>query len=1088
MYNFFKISFKVASVILLLFVDLHAQKNNTEFTNLTSDDGLPSNAITKIIQDDRGFLWLGTYNGLVRYDGYNFKIFLPEKDNPNSISSHSVRSLYVDSKGFIWVGTSDGLNKYDWKTEKFYRYVYSSKNPRSISNDYIYSIYEDKKGILWFGTAYGVNFFDPKTNEFALFLLDKTQKRDDYINITKIDEDYKGNLWIGTWNGLIYIQKDGKILKQFWHEKDNPKSIGSNQISTLFIDNENNLWIGTNGAGIDRYDRNTGNFVHYKANPEVFSTISNGYITTIYQDKLNNIWIGTKNGLNKFNPVNGKFIRFMHNQFNPKSVINNEILSICQDKTGILWIGTSGGMSKYFQPINKFHYYLYNKTLPARSLSSNRVNSVFVDKENNIWAGTLNGLDKIVNSNWDDINFDNTKETKIIHYQSNPQNPNSLTDGYVKSALEDHLGFIWIGTDGGGVNRLNPLTGEIKAYQIIKNDNESLSSGGVPSIYEDHNGTLWFGTYDGLNKFNRKTGKFHRYMSNPSNPNSIRNNIIWDIFEDSKGMFWLGTDGGGVSEFNPKTDNFKNYLDGSPGKNGQRVYSIYETSDGLMWFGTADGLNQYDRNTGKFVIYTKESGLPSNAINSIIEDDNGYLWLSTDRGLSKFDRKSKLFWNYTKRNGLNTNEFGINDCFKSKGYLFFGSSDGLLFFKPKNIKYENIKAPVVFTDLKIYNQSVPISNDGILNKSITSVENIKIPYNDNVITIEFALFDYFNVKRNEFSYKLSGFDAGWNDVGNRNSATYTNLPPGEYVFYVKAFNNYGIKASNATSLHITIVPTFFQTFWFRISLGIGLVFLTLLAFHLRTRAIKRQKKVLENKVSERTQDLDETIKELSLEVYERKKAEQKVQASLEEKEVLLKEVHHRVKNNLQVISSLLYLQSKSIKDENTLHMFNDSQNRIKSMALIHEKLYQSRDFAGINFYEYVKSLLEHLNKTFRQNDFIIKTHVDINNVKLSLDTAISCGLIVNELITNAYKYAFPNSWVKNKINGEFKIEISVNNLDTDKYIMLVSDNGIGMDDNFDIQSTESLGLKLVGSMVNQLNGSIEISINNGTQFKILFSD
>ena len=1077
--------YQIVLLIILVIVNLYGQEDKIRFSNLTTEGGLPSNAITKIIQDSRGFLWFGTYNGLVRYDGYIFRVFLPEKTNPNSISSHSIRSIYEDSKGFIWVGTSDGLNKYDWKKEKFSHYTYNPRNPYSISNNYIYSIYEDKSGILWFGTAYGVNFFDPLKNNFTLFLLDKTQKRDDYINITKVVEDNKGNLWVSTWNGLTYIQKDGKILKQFWHEKNNPNSIGSNQVSTLLIDNEDNLWVGTNGAGLDRYDYKTGNFIHYKTDPTNPSTISNGYVTTIFQDKQNKIWVGTKNGLNKFNPHNGKFVRILHNQLNPKSLINNEILSICQDKTGAIWIGTLGGISRYFQPVNEFSYYRADDLHPKESLSNDRINSVFIDKKNNIWVGTIDGLDEIVNGNSKNIK----SVTEIIHYRSNPKNINTLTDSYIKSVLEDHYGIIWIGTDGGGVNRLDPSTGEIKSYQIIKNDDKSLSSGGVPSIYEDKNGTLWFGTYDGLNKFDRKTGTFRRYMANPSNPNSLRNNVIWSICGDSNGMLWLGTDGGGVSEFNPRNNTFKNFLDGSSERNGQRVYSILESSDGFMWFGTVEGLYRYDRNTGRFKLYTKDDGLPSNAINSVIEDNEHNLWLSTDKGLSKFNRNTREFWNYTKRNGLEGSEFGINDCFKSdNGILYFGSSNGLLFFNPEKIKNENINAPVVFTDLKIYNQSVPISDDGILNESITSAKNIKIPYDNEVITLEFALLDYYNVKTNEFAYKLSGFDANWNEVENRNSATYTNLPPGEYTFLVRATNNEGIKRAKEASIHITIVPTFFQTTWFKIIVAVGLLIIIILSFHLRTRVIQRQKKILENKVAERTKDLDKIIKELSLEVSERKKAEEKVQASLEEKEVLLKEIHHRVKNNLQVISSLLYLQSKSIKDQKTLNLFNDSQNRIKSMALIHEKLYQSRDFAGINFYDYVKGLVEHITKTFKKNGLAIKTYINIDNIKLSLDTAISCGLIVNELITNAYKYAFPQNWIEQKTKDELRVDVKVQKKRDNGYILVVSDNGIGMPENFDIQNTESLGLKLVSSMVNQLGGKIEISKNGGAQFKILFAN
>ncbi|MFO7446352.1 MAG: histidine kinase dimerization/phosphoacceptor domain -containing protein, partial [Ignavibacteriaceae bacterium] len=238
-----------------------------------------------------------------------------------------------------------------------------------------------------------------------------------------------------------------------------------------------------------------------------------------------------------------------------------------------------------------------------------------------------------------------------------------------------------------------------------------------------------------------------------------------------------------------------------------------------------------------------------------------------------------------------------------------------------------------------------------------------------------------------------------------------------------------------------------------------------------------------------TKDLDKTITELSQEIVERKKAEAKVHTSLEEKEVLLKEIHHRVKNNLQVISSLLYLQSTKVKDKETLNLFEDSQNRIKSMALIHEKLYQSKDFADINFFEYVHGLLQHLNRSYKKTGLPVKTVIDMKEINLSLDTAISCGLIVNELVTNAYKYAFPPDWVSQHIQEDgLQIKIKMEKGKENKYILTVSNNGISIPENLDIKKVNSLGLKLVSSMVQQLDGSIEISRDTGTQFKISFED
>lgn len=458
--------------------------------------------------------------------------------------------------------------------------------------------------------------------------------------------------------------------------------------------------------------------------------------------------------------------------------------------------------------------------------------------------------------------------------------------------------------------------------------------------------------------------------------------------------------------------------------------------------------------------------------------------------MTKFNRTDEKFYNYNKRNGLKELEFVMNSAAKSRnGTLYFGSRYGLMYFDPDNIKDNYITAPLVFTDLKIFNQSVEISleGNGILRESISSAIEISIPYENSVVTLEFALLDFFDPKRNTFKYKLDGFDTDWNDVGSRNSATYTNLPPGKYNFMVKGYNT-SLQGEVTTSLIINIMPEVYQTWWFRVLVLISLIAATVLFFQLRTAQIKRQNKILEQKVAERTKDLDEIINELSQEVNERKKAEEKVKASLEEKEILLKEIHHRVKNNLQVISSLLYLQSVHLKDEEAVNMFKDSQDRIRCMALVHEKLYQSKNLSEIGFKEYVISLIDYLSRSFNKEDLEIKTIVNIEGINLSIDTAISCGLIINELITNTYKYAFPYNWIKMK--GEdfickFEVSLSENNR---KYLLTIKDNGIGLGDKFDINRMESLGLKLVNSLVLQLNGSIDVKNNDGAQFDISFED
>ena len=1080
--NFFHIDHKFLFLLIFLFISNTNAQENYEFTHYTASDGLSINYVTKVFQDSHGFIWIGTTNGLNRFDGYNFKIFEPSRGDTNSISSRLIMDMCEDKDGFLWIATPNGLNKYNISTEKFTRYKHSANKANSLSSNYVISLNIDKEGTLWAGTINGLNRYNRKSDDFYVILKVSDRLNPDSLNsVTDIIEDFKGNLWLGTWNGLTCINKNGTILKQFFNQPATKGKFEFRITSVIFEDKDRNIWIGTNGQGVKKFNPSTGAITVYTTTPNNPNSISNSYISDIFQDKNNNIWIGTNNGLNRYDSHTDSFARTANDPNKSASLISNGVNSLMQDKSGLIWVGTSSGVSCFYLPQSKFVYYTENHDNPARGLKSGSILAAYIDQKNNIWVGSFDGVDEI--KKWN---------TDIVHLEHKDGNSNSISNNFVRSILVDHKGFVWIGTNNDGLNRYNPVTKQFKLYLFDANNTSTISNNGITTLCEDKRGDLWIGTWWGLNHFNRKTEKFTRFLPVQSNPNSLRNDLIWDVMEDSDGMIWIATDRGGASELDPKTNTFNNFYDDPKIKNNisdRKVFTLFQSSDGMIWLGTAHGLNSYNKKTKEIKIYTKAEGLPGNFVTGIQEDNNGFLWIATDKGLSKFDRKNNSFINYNKRNGLHGLEFIQNIALKSKnGNLYFGLS-GLMHFNPDSIKDDYLTAPVVFTDLKIYNQSVPISSSGILKKSISTVSQIEIPNNQDVVTIEFALFDYFDVKRNTFSYKLEGFDIGWNNIGSRNTATYTNLPPGEYTFIVRATNNNGVKNLKEASLKIIIVPSFYQTWWFKIIAVIGLILAALLIIHERTRKIKKQNKILESRVAERTKVLDKTILELNQEIFERKKAEEKVQASLKEKEVLLKEIHHRVKNNLQVISSLLYLQSFSIHDEETLNLFEDSQNRIKSMALIHEKLYQSKNLANINFEEYVRSLLDHMSRSLNRTGLPIKTNININNISLSLDNAISCGLIVNELMTNAYKYAFPSHWVNQQpADYEFVIEIQMQYLDKDTVALNLRDNGIGITANIDITNTESLGLKIVNSMIQQLNGSINISNKKGTEFQITFHD
>jgi two-component sensor histidine kinase/ligand-binding sensor domain-containing protein len=1083
-----KFILRFTAIVIIFFIDVYSLERDIQFTHLTTEDGLSLNVVTEVLQDSRGFLWFGTYNGLNRYDGYNFKTFLPEPTNSKSISNYSIWSLYEDSRGDIWIGTLDGLNRYDWKTEEFYRYKNVPGDTNSLSNDYVFSIMEDKSGTLWIGTLNGLSRYNRNKDNFTVFKIVSDKENTNSLNsVTCIEEDHKGNLWLGTWNGITILQKDGKKIYKHLPEPTKFNISLYNDINVIFEDNSNYIWIGTRGKGLYRYNPLKDEYILFSTVADNPNSLSDNSVNTIFQDRLDNLWVGTKNGLNKFNRRHNNFTRIFHDPLKPLSLNNNEISSIIEDKTGIIWVGTSGGVSRFYQTASGFKSFNENPYY-SNKLGNKRVNALFVDKQDNIWVGTKEGLFEILQG----TNPDNTAANQIISYTHNPENNNSLSDNHILAILQDHQGLMWIGTDRGGLNCYNPFTKTFKVYRSYDNDIESITNNGVISLCEDNKRNLWVGTWWGFNHFDRKKEKFKRYFD------VFEHNVIWFVYSDSKGMLWLGSDGSGASMYNPNTKTFTNFICDSTKKDNisaNRIISILESHDGIMWFGTLEGLYSYNRNSGKFKSYNQKNGLPSVFINAIQEDAKGFLWISTDKGLSKFNRKTGSFVNFTKRDGLEDIEFSPGASGKlSNGNLVFGSNTGIIIFNPDSIKEEHWVVPIVFTDLKIHNQSVPISSDGssILKESIVHSKVISIPYDNDVITIEFALLDYYNPKGNKFTYKLVGFDSDWNNVGSRNSTTYTNLPPGEYTLLVKASNSTLNSYIEEASLKIIIVPAFFQTIWFKILLGLAIIITTVLFIQTRTNRIKKRNKMLELKITEHTKDLDKTINELSQEIIERKRAEAKAQASLEEKEfllkeneTLLKEIHHRVKNNLQVISSLLYLNSRKINDINVRNIFKESQNRVKSIALVHERLYQSRDFGRIDFKEYVQKLTSDLFSSYGVNEFVIKLENKIKNILISIDIAVPCGLIINELVSNSLKHAFPNYEEENKTGI---IRIDFYRVGENELFLEVGDNGIGIPEGVEEKKNNSLGLMLVETLITQVEGSFNIDLSSGTLFTIKFKE
>ncbi len=811
-----------ASIIIFLLLSLisivNSQQKRLQFKHLTTDNGLSQSWIHSVIQDKYGFMWMGSEDGLNRYDGNSFRIYKNNFRDPYSISNNGILTLYEDSKGDLWIGTRKGLNLYDRKNDRFIRYT---RWPDGIT-----SIAEDKDKILWVGTGSGLYSLDLKNDSINTYSIPGDLSRNSVSRflggqILKIFVDSKNNVWIGSFNGLhLYVREDSSFINYF-HDENNPHSISGGEVRSILEDDAGRLWIGTS-LGLDLFVNNQehslkGRFIHFQNTVEDNKSISDGPVLSLFEDDKQNLWIGIQNGgldiinLKTFNKNAATFNHFKNDPNKGNSLSNNSIYSITQDKQGNIWISTFGRGINIVNPLGDRFIHYKSEIGNKNSLSNNQVNA-FLEDNDLLWIGTEGGLNRY-----------NKREDKFKHYVHDPLNKRSIGSNAVWAICKDRRGNLWIGTWGGGLNRFDYKTETFEHYYNDPKDTNSISSNNMFSIYEDSRGNLWIGTMGGgLNMFDYKNNRFVRYTESNSN---LYTNYVPSIIEAKSGDLWLSNENS-FERFNIKTKQFENFIhseNDSTSLSSTKAISIYEDNKGNLWMGTDAGLNLFNKDTKGFKCYRIEDGLPDNTINSIVEDNHGNLWLSTDKGLSKFINAINLpvkteFRNYGYGDGLQGNEFCPRSCCKgTDGKLYFGGPNGFNVFDPDKIIENTYIPPIVITGFNVFNKPELLGERGI-NKGLDSTEDLVLSYKQSMFSFEFAALNYISSYRNQYAYKMEGFDEDWNYIGTKNTATYTNLDPGEYIFRVKGSNNDGVWNEEGVSMPILITPPFWQTLWFRVIL------------------------------------------------------------------------------------------------------------------------------------------------------------------------------------------------------------------------------------------------------------------------------
>jgi PAS domain S-box-containing protein len=837
-----------------------------QFKTISVKDGLSLNSVYSIIQDSQGFIWIGTEDGLNRYDGYNFKVYTTEQQNSNSLSHTSVEVIHEGPSGSLWVGTREGLNQFDRSREIFIRYKHKPNDPHSLSHNWIKAVLEDRSGLVWVVTSKGLDQLDQKSGRFIHFRHDpKDPGSLIHNNVNCIHEDSAGVLWLSTSGGLEQFDR-GKSRFIHFQQQDpkDPNSLSGIVVSTIYEDGAGVLLIGTS-CGLLRFDRQKGQFFHF--GPESFGPA----VRFIVGDSSNTLWIGTGRGVYKLEKKKGGFVFFNYKNdpCDPTSLCSNSVRTICKDSFGGIWIGTNDGISIYNREKLKFKHYSYDPG-KTNGLSGKRVRSICEDRFGNLWLGIeASGLNKL-----------DRKTGQFVHYQADPQNPNSLNSNNAWSIHKDREGVLWV--DGSGIlSRYDPREDHFIHFRGDPEDHGGFLSGSIWTILEDSGGVMWIGTNThGLFRFNRENERFFNYEHNPNKPKSLSHNKVRVVFEDSSGGFWVGTHGGGLNQFDRERGeffHFKHDNNNPTSISHNHINTIHERvveRGKVLWIGTyGGGLNRLDLIKGTFSHFCKKDGLPNNVVYGILEDSKGHLWLSTNKGISRFNPDTREFRNFYVSDGVQSNEFNTGSYFKSKkGEMFFGGINGFNAFFPEDIRDNPYMPIIVITDFHLFNKSVPIGKNPegrvILSRSISETNALDLSYRDSVLSFEFTALHYVNPENNEYAYMMEGLDEGWNYVGNQRFASYTTLPPGKYTFRVKGSNSDGVWNEKGVSIRINIDPPFWKTWWFRIA-GVFLMgFVIVLIYKIRIIQIKN-----------RNIELEKNNLILNSEIAERKNAEKALKES-----------------------------------------------------------------------------------------------------------------------------------------------------------------------------------------------------------------
>lgn len=1042
--------------LLSVFI-FHGHINATEkkFRHFTTSEGLSYNTVFDIAQDSNGFIWAATGEGLNRYDSYGFKVYYSGK-TATSLPENEIHSLLVTRKGNLFVGTINGLCLFRPEQDNFQQIQFEEQ-----SLGYIHDIFESSKGQIMAATATGVYYITEEGTVKERLPLEN--------GMFQIQEDAQGNFWSFKRQRLFNFNAKGDILKTYYVRPDRaPESIPS-AISCIKIDSRNQLWIGTFRHGPILVDPVLQKLKPFylkdapgKAHPMYF-------VRDIEEDQEGNHWIGTEKGLFIYQQKSGEFEHYLQSfDQTAESINDNAIYKIFRSRENIMWLGTYFGGLNFSEPVSN-GFKTIRPGIKPDDLAGKAISQIIAGPGGKLWIATEDAGIAIYDRN----------QNQFQHILNNQRRGNPSISINVHALTTAPDGKIYSGNFLEGINQIDPSSFKTVNYSHSATDSTTLINNFVFSLYYGPSDILWVGTMDGLDHFDVKNKRFSRFK-----PAVFRGKFIYDIFQDNQKNFWICTNNkAGLFRYNPENDSISHFNTKNTKELAHDNFICHcVDSRGNIWFGSrGGGLVLFDPKKQQFKTYNMDNGLPNNVVYGILEDENDNLWLSTNKGISKFNPETGEFLNFTVDHGLVGNQFNYKSSFKAEdGTMYFGAVNGLTYFHPDQVKTFESEPEVHLTNFRLFNEPVRPGEKSVLKKDIDLTEEITLKYNQNVISFDFIAVDFHSRGKNNFFYYMEGFETNWQPAGTNQSATYTNLPPGDYTFHIKATNSYNFPNERQRSIKLVVLPPIWKTIWaylFYVVL-IGAIVFALYRFN----EIRHREKMT-----------------LKIEKIEKEKLNELHRHKIN----FFTYISHEFKTPLTIILATLdsFFSGENIPEEFKNRLNTLRRNTMRLQFLISQLMdfrkvetdHASPNLQKGDVIQFLREVFQAFNALFSRKELDYLFVTECEHLYTSFDPD-KLEKIVSNLLSNAFKYT-PR-------HGEIKLKISTTEENGISFLKLVvSDTGAGIseekldkifnlfykiDDHQNEYQGSGIGLTLTQSLVKFLNGSISVASKpgEGTTFTV----